>query len=88
MSEPIDKVLLRTSAEDFTPEHPRRPPWLQPTVRSIEYASTGDVATVPLAKADRANLHGLGRREREQPEDYEDIVSSSWGVEAHAQPAA
>jgi hypothetical protein len=40
---------------------------------------------VDLAVADRVSLHGLGRREREQPENYEDIVASSWGV---APPAA
>jgi hypothetical protein len=57
-------------------------------VRSIEYASTGDVAVVDLAKADRANLHGLGRQEREQPELWEDQTAESWGVGSHPEPAA
>jgi hypothetical protein len=87
MSEPIDKLLARTSAEDFTPEHPNRPPWARGKV-SAEYASTGDVLTVPLGVADRVSLRGLGSLEREMPEDYEDMTPESWGVGPHASPAA
>jgi hypothetical protein len=87
MSEPLDKVLARTAYQDFAPERPNRPPWARGHV-SAEHASTGDVATVDLAKADRANLHGLERREPEQPELWEDQTPESWGVGSHSQPAA
>jgi hypothetical protein len=88
MSEPLDKVLLRTAYQDYAPEHPRRAPWATGGV-PIEVASTGDVATVRLEQADRADLHGLDRREREQPEDYEDLTPESWGVSSlHPEPAA
>jgi hypothetical protein len=89
MSEPLDRVLLRTQGEDYEPEHPNRPPWLTEKPRRIEYASSGDVATVRLEAADRAQVHGLGRRERETPELWEDQTPESWGVSSpHPEPAA
>jgi hypothetical protein len=83
MSEPLDRVLLRAQGQDYVPEQPHRPPWARGKV-SPEVASTGDVAVVDLAVADRVHLRGLGRRTPEQPEIYEDCTPESWGVSSSA----
>jgi hypothetical protein len=81
MSSPLDQVLLR-NAGDFTPAHPNRPPWHQPTLREVQLVSTGNVATVPLALADRVYLHGLDapswERDWLEPGDW--MRGPGWGV--------
>lgn len=80
MSQPLDQVLL-TNPQDFTPEHPRRAPWHQPTLRRVEVAHTGNFAVVNLRKADRAQLRGLDRpswdRDHLEPFDW---TPAGWGV--------
>jgi hypothetical protein len=80
MSEPLYRVLQR-SWDHFTPEHPNRRPWLQPALRRVEVAYTGNVLTVPLAVADRVQLRGLGRPTNEQdwlePTDW---MTVGWSV--------
>jgi hypothetical protein len=73
VSEPLYRVLRRTWG-DFTPERPRRSPWLQPTLRSVEVATTGNVVTVPLAVADRAQLRNLSRPTRVR----DDLEPTDW----------
>ena len=53
--------VLAANAQEFIPEHPRRPPWHQPTLRGVEVATTGNVAAVPLVSADKAQLRNLAR---------------------------
>ena len=80
MSRPLDQVLGR-AVEDFTPERPGHPPWHQPTLDRVELASTGNLVTVPLRKADRVRVYGLGRPSWEQ-DDLEpfDWTPAGWGV--------
>jgi hypothetical protein len=81
LERPLSDVLLRTPI-DFTPAHPDRRPWHQPTLRSVELASTGIVATVPLAIADRVHLHGLDQPswERDWLEPTDWMRGPGWGV--------
>jgi hypothetical protein len=76
---PLSDVILQ-APEDFTPAHPRRAPWHQPTIRRYQLASTGNVAVVPLEVA-RVCLRRLGRPSWEQdwlePADW---TRAGWGV--------
>ena len=77
---PLDEVL-RHAIPDFTPEHPERPPWTQPTWRPVEVAATYNAVTVPLIAADRVQVHGIGRptdlRDDLEPTDW---TPAGWGV--------
>jgi hypothetical protein len=77
---PLGEVLAQ-AREDFTPEHPTRRPWHQPTLRGYELASTGNVAVVNLKHADQAQLRNLGVPSWEQdwlePGDW---TPTGWGV--------
>ena len=77
---PLDQVIA-TNSQDFVPERPDLPPWAQPRLRSVEYAATGNVVTVPLRIADRVQLRGLDRATRD-PWDMlpEDMTRQSWGL--------
>ena len=77
---PLGDVLAR-AVGDFTPQHPFRPPWHRPTLRSVEHAATGNVAVVRLERADGVELHGLDRPSYEQ-DDLEptDWMPIGWGV--------
>ena len=78
---PLLDVLTRAFPGGFTPKHPQRRPWHQPTLGHVEVAFTGVVAVVPLEIADRVELHGLGRPSWEQDWDCpEDWTRQSWGV--------
>jgi hypothetical protein len=81
LERPLADVLHRTPI-DFTPAHPERRPWHQPTLRGVELASTGNVASVPLAIADRVHLHGLDApswdRDWLEPTDW--MRGPGWGV--------
>jgi hypothetical protein len=72
VSEPLDKVIAR-AWDDFAPES-RNGPWLRSEVRRVEVAETGNVASVPLARAAKATLHGLDRACREQ----DDLEPTDW----------
>lgn len=77
---PLGDVLLR-AIPDFTPEHPKRAPWQREQLDRVELASTGNVAVVNLAVADRVHLHGLDRPSYEQDwECPEDWTRQGWGV--------
>lgn len=77
---PLGDVLVH-AWDEFTPEHPERRPWRQPTLRGVELAYTGNVAVVRLERADTVELHGLGRPSWEQdwlePTDW---TPAGWGV--------
>ena len=81
MSAPLGEVLSRRSLDGFTPQHPDRHPWAQPTLDHVELAYTGDVVTVPLVIADRVTLHGLDHptwaQDWTEPGDW---LPQSWGV--------
>jgi hypothetical protein len=78
---PLSEVLVRTPG-DFTPAHPSRAPWHQPTLRGFELASTGNLAEVPLVVADRVHLQGLEApswdRDDLEPTDW--MRGPGWGV--------
>jgi hypothetical protein len=78
---PLDQVILFTPG-DFTPAQPSRVPWRQPTLRVVDWASTGNITTVNLAVADRVHLHGLERpswdRDDLEPTDW--LRGPGWGV--------
>jgi hypothetical protein len=78
--------VLHTTPGDFTPAHPNRPPWHQPTLREVELVSTGNIVTVPLVLADRVRLHGLEApswdRDDLEPTDW--MRGPGWGV-AHGE---
>ena len=78
MSEPLDKILACGWA-DFVPRHPERPPWLPQDV-SVPYtmASTGNVAVVDLAVADRVELRGLGPSDEQDALEPGDWARSGW----------
>lgn len=83
MSRPLHEVLADRVPGDFTPGHPRRPPWYQPRPVIDEVAYTGNVAVVNLRYADRVTLHGLGRRPAVQDWDFpEDWLPITWGVDS------
>jgi hypothetical protein len=78
---PLGEVLA-TNAQDFAPEHPRSRPWHQPTLRGYDLATTGNVAVVNLAVADRACLSNLDRASTDQdwlePVDW--MAGPGWGM--------
>jgi hypothetical protein len=83
MSEgPLDQVLVRTPG-DFTPAHPERAPWHQPTLdyTRLDFAVTDNRVAVPLGIADRVQLHGLERptHERDWLEPF-DWTPAGWGA--------
>lgn len=61
----LDQVLAYPWG-DFVPEHPGRAPWWQPRLYPVQPAYTGNIVTVPLVRADRAELHDLDRPSHEQ----------------------
>ncbi len=70
-----------TAWDDFTPEHPERTPWHQPSGQRVELAYTANVAVVCLDRADREQLHGLGRPSWEQDWlELTDWMPVGWGV--------
>jgi hypothetical protein len=81
MSQPLGEVLA-TAWDDFTPEHPRRAPWHQPTLRGVEVAYTGNVVVVPLHEADTAKLQRLDRPsdERDWLEPGDWMAGPGWGM--------
>ncbi len=78
---PLGEVLARAYGWEFEPRDPTRPPWAQPSLRGVEHAYTGNVAVVPLERADRVQLHNLDRPsdERDDLEPF-DWTPAGWGV--------
>jgi hypothetical protein len=77
-------VLLR-AWEDFTPAHPERRPWHQPTLdwARLEIVATDNRATVNLAVADRVHLHHLERPTGDRGDELEPgdwMRGPGWGV--------
>ena len=72
MTRPLAEVLAR-SFGDFTPQHPSRHPWTQPSHRPVEHAYTGITHIIPLGIADRVHLIGVDRpttlQDWTEPED-------------------
>jgi hypothetical protein len=84
MSEGPLADVLRHAWGDFTPAHPNRPPWHQPTLdySRADWAITDNRATVNLAVAGRKKLQGLDRPtyERDDLEPGDWMRGPGWGV--------
>jgi hypothetical protein len=85
MSEPLADVLRRAWG-DFTPTHPERRPWHQPTLdySRVDWAITDNRREVNLAVADRVRLQGLEwpTYERDDLEPGDWMRGPGWGVPA------
>jgi hypothetical protein len=75
--EPLDQLIAR-SWDDFSVES-RTDVWMRSTVRRVEVAETCNVASVPLAAASTASLHGLDHANQGQDDlEYTDWMREGW----------